>query len=77
MKVKEVIEMLQAVDPELTVVFPSGPDQFESPCPVESGVIELGDSCDEQGNPTKANPEDPTKLFAFMPHVMVQDIELV
>lgn len=68
MTVKQLFEMLQGVDPELQVVFMGDGEQFYSPCPEESGVIELGEPCDSEGNSVPMENHWPTKMFALIAH---------
>lgn len=75
MIVRELIEMLQGVDPEMQVVFMDSEDTFYSPCLSESGVIELGDPCDQEGNMVPMQDKWPTHMFALIPHPIEEEIQ--
>lgn len=71
MRVKELLELLKGIDPEVLVVYQSGPDAFESPCVEASGLIELGPETDAAGKelPEEERTRDYSNvLFALLPH---------
>lgn len=71
MKVTELIELLQAAkveDPEMQVLFTVDLDEFLSPCPAETGVIELEEVTDEDGEPISHEEMPCNKFFMIAPH---------
>lgn len=75
MTVKELKEILAELPEGLTaeqfdesmVLFPFE-DGFVSPCPTESGLIELGPAVDEKGNEIEEDEAAPHLCFALVPH---------
>jgi len=66
MTVKELLEMMKDADPEMTVVFTGNGEDFFSPCPNESGIIEFDVTCDADGSNQQEG--ELQKYFALIPH---------